>query len=391
MKSISCYLLTGATGSLGRNLLFEILKQNLSQLSALHIIILGRDQDHYPLKKRIMDIIENDGVHYLALEQEEYESYTSSFEKIITCIHFELDSDSKLSPEDQKTLSLYPIDQAYHIASHIDFRDSELIREKLWAINVDGTKRVLNLIDTLNVKAFNYVGSAYACGKTSGDIAPDYVNFEQEFRNPYELSKLEAEVLVRKHSETHSTVKHKFFRPSTISGRLLENKIGSISKFDVFYAWLFFFLRCKEKKHGHIGIEQAVEMSCRVTYSSDSGLNIVPVDYVAKALFILSHSDSKENSFHLVNDNECAHSLYVPAMANAINIKGIKAVTEAPLTELNQLEKLYYQTVGKIYTPYVNAKTMNFKTPQNRALPKCPEINKENFSRLIDFALVSNQ
>jgi nucleoside-diphosphate-sugar epimerase len=384
------YVITGATGLLGRNLLFEILKNHLDNLSDINIFILGRSNKQQNLKQRIMQIIENDGIHYLALQSPQYSELESVFNDVIQCVHYELGNImTSLSESDKKLLKGKPIDYFYHLASETDFRNTPDVRNKLQMINVDGTKSILDLVDILSVKSFIYVGSAYSCGETFGNIAPDYINFNQNFRNPYEKSKLEAEVLVRKHAEKHRSIEYKFFRPSTICGRLIENKIGAVSKFDVFYAFMFFFLRCKEQMFKVSELQQNAQMRCRVVYSLNSGLNIVPVDYAAKTMFILSHSNLSEQSFHLVNNQETLNQILIPAMAKAINMEGMVQVEMKPNDTINSLEAMYYRTVGSIYTPYTTSKPMLFIQPKYSDLIGCPAVDEKNFNKLLDYALLN--
>ena len=45
--------MTGATSLLGRNLLFEIIKQNINDLDKLEIIVLGKEKNGKNLSRRI--------------------------------------------------------------------------------------------------------------------------------------------------------------------------------------------------------------------------------------------------------------------------------------------------------------------------------------------------
>ena len=148
---------------------------------------------------------------------------------------------------DLEKLGAKPIDYFFHIAALTDFRDGPAVIESLWQTNVEGTKQVLSLVSSLSVGEFVYVGSAYSCGLRGGRIPPNCMGPpSSRFRNPYEKSKLEAEMEVRSFAQ-ESGVRCRYFRPSTICGRLMEPPTGCIHKFDVFYAWAAFFLRAKMK------------------------------------------------------------------------------------------------------------------------------------------------
>ncbi len=388
MKKKINYVLTGSTGLLGRNLLFEIIKQNIDKLPWINIFILGRSSNRCSLKNRIQDILDNDGINYIATDKAQYNKLKHTFDSIIHCIELDLTNEKRaVSQSDEDLLKKHSIDYFFHIAAHTDFRSSEIVKKELWAINVTGTQHVLNLVEKLKVKNFLYTGSAYVCGETSGKISADYINLNQKFRNPYEKSKLEAEVLVRNFSKEHTEINFKYFRPSTISGRLIEKEIGAINKFDVFYSWMFLFLRCKEKMFNIKNLNEQASMNCRVAYSLDSGLNIVPVDYAAKVMYVLSSKETKEDSFHIVNSNETENNLYLRLMAKAINMQGLDRIDKQPSENLNKLEKFYYKTVGAIFTPYFISKSMHFIQPKVEGLIECPNVGKENFEILLKYAL----
>jgi nucleoside-diphosphate-sugar epimerase len=388
MKTSTNYMLTGVTGLLGRNVLFEIIKQHFDDLTGIKIFLLGRSTKENNLSTRIFDIIENDGLDYLNIDKNGDNDLRNTLHSIIHCINFELEGNNDLlSPADENLLKNHHVDYFFHIASHTDFRDTEIVKKKLWSVNVDGTMRVLQLAQKIKVNHFIYTGSAYACGETSGKVAPDYINFNQKFRNPYELSKLEAEVSVRKFSEQNPWMKTKFFRPSTICGRLIEQKTGAISKFDVFYAWMFFFLRCKERMFKETDLNKTLFMKCRVTYNLNSGLNIVPADYAAKAMYKLTINNTSDNSFHLVNESETNHDFYISAMTKAINVEGLHQVNHQPTNDLNELEAVYYKTVGAIFTPYITSAPIYFTRPDIDGELECPEVDSENFYKLLKYAL----
>ncbi len=78
------FLLDGTTGLLGRNLLFEIIKQNLNNLDNIEIIILGKESGGICLECRMDEIILNDGFDYLNLDRNsDYFSYIKSRIKFI--------------------------------------------------------------------------------------------------------------------------------------------------------------------------------------------------------------------------------------------------------------------------------------------------------------------
>ena len=61
--------ITGVTGLVGRNLLFEIIKQNMNALEDLEIFVFGRGSGDVTLQERVEEIIKQDGVLYLGIDK----------------------------------------------------------------------------------------------------------------------------------------------------------------------------------------------------------------------------------------------------------------------------------------------------------------------------------
>lgn len=387
-------VITGATGLLGRNLLFEFLKKHISDHNSLEVILLGRDAEDQCLFERVNHMLLNDGCYYIFdyCRNERAVNEIPDYIKI-KCINAELDFlGLGLSKSDLEWLLDKSIDIFFHIAGRVDFRDSPKVVELLQESNVKGTQRVIDLVDSLNVKKLVYVSSAYSCGLSSGILSPDYINFNQKFRNPYEISKLKGEVLIRRYAANHKMRCH-IFRPSTICGRLIEKPLGATPKFDVFYEWAAFFLRIKLKELGvteDLYHKPYLLDNFRCCYSSKSGLNIVPADFAAKVMYEVCVSDRGDIGFHLVNEKETFHAEYTKALLSSIGIDGIWSVDEVP-EKKTPLEALYYRHVGKIFTPYVTSEPMLFDTRNledvyNNSSLTCPPIDSNALEILIEYA-----
>ncbi|BAZ30598.1 thioester reductase domain-containing protein [Cylindrospermum sp. NIES-4074] len=381
-------ILTGATGLLGRNLLFEILKQNINHLDNLKIFTFIRCQEPNSLSKRIQDIIANDGCDYLGLTD-------SSCEKLTQCIipiYYDLtQTQLGISLDDLCKLKAEKIDYFFHVAALTDLRKGALIEESCLAINLTGTKRILQLAESLNICEFVYVSTVYACGKITGLVEPGYINVDNKFRNPYEKSKVKAEILVKEYAK-ESRIKYKIFRTSVICGRLMEKRIGSVSKFDVLYGTGAFFVRQKLNRLKSVNelFSKTLEIPTRMQINYNAGLNIVPVDYAAKMIYGACLLDDNTINYHIANSKCTLHKLYISWMLEAINIVGYSFIEKEPKNK-NQVEKFYYKTVGKIFMPYITSEHIEFKVDNLKKIEekmniKCPQINQENFLHLMNFA-----
>jgi long-chain acyl-CoA synthetase len=153
-------------------------------------------------------------------------------------------------------------------------------------VNVDGTRRLLEFAELCRerggLRRFSYVSTAYVAGTHSGEFREDQLEVGQDFRNAYERSKFEAERLVRSYSDR---LPIQVFRPSIIVG---ERPTGWTAAFNVLYAPLKAFSR---------GAYPALPAR------RSAPVDVVPVDYVADAVFELTNrpgEEDAEETYHLV-------------------------------------------------------------------------------------------
>ncbi len=387
--------ITGVTGLLGCNFLYEIIKENSDKLDTLRLTLLGRNCTQSTFKKRITLQIMDEINEYFNNKINK-EKLLDFLQNQVTCIGADLGSIelSELSEQYPNLLS-ERYDHIFHIAALTDFRSSPKVAELLNRVNVEGTRSLLKLAEKMDLGQFNYVGSAYSCGKTYGNVKADYINLNQEFRNHYEKSKLEAEILVREFQK-NSNIKCCFFRPSTIGGRAVEREIGKVNKFDVFYSLGAFFLKYRIKELGKSDNLYNKELKCplRMQYNKNAGLNIVPADFAAKLMYKIAISDIDGDSFHLVSSSEYPHELFIKSIFNSCNIKGVTQTDIIPST-LNTIERFYYKTVGKLFKDYLIQPEIDFDISNLEDFYK--EINitetaltDKNFDKMISFAQIHN-
>lgn len=382
--------ITGITGLLARNLLFEILKFCSHNGSDLEIIAFGRSTESFPLKKRIIELLKNDGVDYVSSDGK-----TLSAEMLvenITPVEFDLSKPNLgISVRGFNILKNKPIDFFFHLAAVSDFRTAVATKEKLTKLNIEGTHRVLELANQLKVGEFVFTGTAYSYGTEKGVIKPDSINLNDKFRNFYEESKLLSENKVRQYCKANN-IRFRSHRPVGICGRLIEEKIGSICKYDTFYAWAQFLLRQKMKaiKDKNNIYSEQLHMPLRVLCDPEAFLNSVPADYAAKLLWALSYYNDNGQSYHLANEHEIKNDTYLRIMLQELGIGGVEFVSKIP-TDMNRMEKLYYKSVGRIYTPYLLENNIEFDIDNLKSFGRkhkivCPPMNEHNFRRLIGFA-----
>src|SRR5262245_43920262 len=173
------------------------------------------------------------------------------------------------------------VSDVVHSAASVSFT---LPLEKSRQINVAATRRVLEFAELCREQGglhrFAYVSTAYVAGDHPGRFGEHELDVGQEFRNSYERSKFEAERLVRARMDEMPV---QIFRPSIIVG---EQSRGWTPSFKVPYPPL------KGLEAGAYPLLPA---------PPDTPVDVVPVDYVADAIFELAHQPAEPGEvLHLV-------------------------------------------------------------------------------------------
>ncbi len=171
--------------------------------------------------------------------------------------------------------------EVYHGAATVRF---DLPLDEARRTNVEGTREILGLCRLAqgrgSLRRLHYIGTAYVAGNRRGRIQEDDLDGGQDFHNTYEQTKFEAEKLVR--AAMAESLPVTIYRPSIVVG---DSKSGRTSSFKVMYWPLKVFAR------GLIPVVPA----------SRAGIvDLVPVDFVVKAILALGRLDaSRGQTYHL--------------------------------------------------------------------------------------------
>ncbi len=384
--------ITGTTGMLGRDLLAEIVRRHLDDPDGIEVFVLGRGEGGRTLRQRVDDLAD-DCAAYAGVTRGRRADLAWFLRRRVECVETHLERDRLgIAPDALERMRRGGIDHLFHLAALTDFRSTPQVKATLERMNVEGTRQILALADAVGVRQLAYVGSAYSAGVVTGRVEPDHESRSGQFRNHYELTKAIAERHVRVHA-TERGLRVRCFRPSTIGGRLMEQPDGAIGGFKVFYAWGAYFLRVKAKLLGvdpDRAYEPTVRLPVRYFINPAAGLNIVPVDFAAKAIYAACLDEAPGDAFHVVNDAETPHVLYLGGMIRLMNLEGVVPVAAAPV-DPNAAEAGYYRTVGKIFTPYITPDPIDFTTETIRPVLqrnrlRCPRVDGDALARLLAFA-----
>lgn len=386
--------ITGATGVVGRHLLFEFMKQHAGNLDDLEVLILGRNGAGAPLRDRMEEIVLEDGSPYVLGQGHGQDGLADFCRARVRCINVDLDrAGLGLAPLDLALLRAAPIDCFLHCAALTDLRSTPAVAAAARRTNVLGTRRILTLVAGLRVREFDYIGSAYCCGRARGTVAPDYANGRDEFRNPYERTKLQGELAVRQ-AARRTGLRCRFFRPSVVCGRLMEPPLGSISKFGVIYSIGALSARLRRRPQAD-GPQAAPDPGpVRACCNPRGGLNVVPADFAAKAIYQVIAQNDPGESYHVVSDRETPNALLIPLLLRGLGVTRCELVEQAPERK-SRLEALCYRSGVGALLPYVCAEEVTFDTGSirpvlERAGLQCPRIDAEALCALMAYAAERN-
>ena len=161
------------------------------------------------------------------------------------------------------------IDHFFHLAAIYDMTASDEQNETL---NVGGTRNALELAADLDAGIFHQVSSIAASGDYAGFWDETMFDVDQRLPSPYHRTKFESERIVRE----ESAVPWRVYRPSMVIG---HSETGEMDKVDGPY---YFFPILKLLRDFLPSWTPLVGVDLGDT-------NVVPVDYVAKAMDHLAH------------------------------------------------------------------------------------------------------
>jgi thioester reductase-like protein len=248
------YLVTGATGFIGRFLVPELLKRD----GDIHVLV--RESSQGKLKSiakgwgkpsRIKPVVGDLTAPNLGISDEWIA------ENAGTVTHM------------------------FHLAAIYDMTASEQHNR---SANVDGTRHAVEVANALGVGCLHHVSSVAAAGMYEGRFTEDMFDEGQPLDHPYHATKFESEGIAR----NESTVPWRVYRPAVVLG---HSKTGEMDKIDGPY---YFF--------------PAIKMGARLPDLLPlvgprlGDTNVVPVDFVAAAMDHIAHEPGlNEKVFHLVN------------------------------------------------------------------------------------------
>lgn len=261
-------LITGVTGTLGKEFIKELLS---TTQDTLYVLVRRKGRfTHWDRMRKILAGSEMErflGTRIHAVEGD------------VTLPSFGIPQHDLLHLRKEIT-------EFFHIAALTALNGS---KEECEAINIGGTRHALKLANDFreqgNLKRFFYFSTAYVAGsKQTYCSKEDELPAKPAHANFYESSKYQSESLVREAMAAGLPVT--IFRPSIVVG---DSKTGAVSEFNVIYPFMKMFA------HGILAV-----LPTRL----DNSFNIVPIDFVIKAAAVISRQpQSIGKTYHLITEN----------------------------------------------------------------------------------------
>ncbi|MFU8830738.1 MAG: SDR family oxidoreductase [Wenzhouxiangella sp.] len=253
------YFVTGGTGFIGRNLIDQL---------------LGRKGTIYVLVRR------GSKKKFNQLVSERW----SNQSRRVVAINGDL-TRAKLGISDADCDKLSgKVRHFFHLAAIYDLAAPD---EANQTANIDGTRHAIQFAEAIKAKCFHHTSSIAAAGLYQGTFREDMFEEATGLHHPYFRTKHESEGLVRRSCQ----IPWRVYRPGIVVG---HSKTGEIDKIDGPY--YFFKLIQKMRRMLPPWVP---------TLGLEGGrINIVPVDFVARAMDHIAHKPKLDGQcFHLTDPN----------------------------------------------------------------------------------------
>ncbi len=270
-----------------------------------------------------------------------------------------------------------------HNAANLTFHGSGRQGEP-WHTNYEGTRQVLNLCRTAGVRGFHYISTAYVCGQREGRVLETELDVGQTPGNDYEMSKIEAEKLVRAAAWIDPAT---VYRPAIIVG---DSQTGYTATFHGFYVLV---------KLAHTLVSRMVLGSTAgrlllqgLGLSGEECKNLVPVDWVAAAFtHIFSRPEHHGRTYHLVTRRPPSVTVIADVIQEAVEEYSEMAdETSAFLGDGGWFIDSFRKQI-EIYRAYWRDDPQFDDANRTAAVPlPCPTMDKAMLLRLARFAIQGN-
>ncbi len=346
-------ILTGATGTLGSQVIFSLFESRFDDLDK--VVLIVRKKNKIAAKARI------DAMLNSAIVPDFIQLNKDAVQRKIQVV----DAEDVLNPSSflEEGSQWFFIHSAGYVNLSVDPNsEAEIFKE-----NLTFTQKLFEAYSPYLTK-FIYISTAFSIGKLAGLLDDNYVDVAQsEYRNYYEASKHAAEKYLVKMGKVKN-IPIQILRPSVLGGNITNSPSFFISKYMVFYLFAKFF-------HRNTSSDMV-----RIQANEHSKLNIIPTDYAAQV--IVKVFDQNIDQLNIVNPKGTNIFNGITKILETVNFNNFKLTQELLDTASefeSTLEKFYYETIGIHLTPYLTAKPYEWDTTLLESILPIPQYNLEDY------------
>ncbi len=215
------------------------------------------------------------------------------------------------------------VTEIWHLAAVYDLAVPEKIA---WQINVEGTRRILELCEQAkHLEQFVYVSTCYVAGLRTGLILEEELDYGQGFKNHYESTKFEAEVLVRQRMSRIPTI---IIRPAIVVG---DSQTGATDKYDGPYM----FARLYADLENRNLLQHFRGVPLPAVGRGDAYFNIVPVDYLVNAMIVITaNPKARGKTFQIADPDPCTTRELFDLVGESFGLKPTRGFLPIPLVRV---------------------------------------------------------
>jgi NAD(P)-dependent dehydrogenase (short-subunit alcohol dehydrogenase family) len=319
------YFVTGATGFLGRNLLPLLMRREgeiavLVRPGSRHRFAALRDQVD-PGGTRLRAVAGDIGEPGLGISAEDRESLRGA--------------------------------QVFHLAAIYDLLADPAETERA---NVQGTRHTVEVANAIGAECLHHVSSIAVAGRWRGRFTEDMFDVGQPLDHAYFSTKYQAEKIVR----DSATVPFRVYRPGMVIG---SSQTGEADRIDgPYYAF-----KLIQK------LRDSFPQWVPFTGPEGGELNLVPVDFVVRALDHIAHLPGRDGEcFHLVDPaplslgdtlNTFCRAAHAPEFALRFDRRMAKLIpgnTLDVVAELPAIQRVKKQLLDKFGIPDTALRYMDY-------------------------------
>jgi NAD(P)-dependent dehydrogenase (short-subunit alcohol dehydrogenase family) len=348
------YFVTGGTGFIGQNLIGLLLKRR----GTIHVLVRPTSV------KRLEQLKERWG---------------RAAKRVVPVVGDLTRPYLGIAPADRKALK-GKINHVFHLAAVYDLKADAAVQE---AANIKGTTNAIRFAEAVEAGHFHHVSSIAAAGMYPGTFTEDMFDEAVGLDNPYFKTKHDSEGLVR----NTCRVPWRIYRPGIVVG---DSRTGEIDKIDGPY----YFFKLIQK------MRRALPPWMPTIGLEGGRINIVPVDYVVKAMDYLAHLPRKDGRcFHLTDPkpmrigevlNLFANAAHAPQMSMRIDARlfnFIPAAVKQGLLMLPPVRRIYREMLKDLGMPPDVMQFINYPTRfDSRETQKLLKGGGVTVPRLDDYA-----